>query len=211
MAELPESVVFILDDAPAVRDALESLLQSVGQHSLSYATAEEFLKAARPDVPACLVLDVRLPERSGLEVQRDLASTGIDIPVIVITGHGDIPMSVAAMKAGAVDFLTKPFRDQDLLDAIQRAIRQDRERRAARAGLAVLQARHAALTPREREVMAMLADGLANKQIAAALDLKEVTVKVHRAQVMRKLEAKSLPELVRIADRLKAAAQVKTA
>jgi len=207
VAELPESVVLILDDAPAVRDALESLLQSVGQHSLSYATAEEFLKAARPDVPACLVLDVRLPERSGLEVQRDLASTGIDIPVIVITGHGDIPMSVAAMKAGAVDFLTKPFRDQDLLDAIQRAIRQDRERRAERAGLTVLRARHAALTPREREVMAMLADGLANKQIAAALDLKEVTVKVHRAQVMRKLEAKSLPELVRIADRLKAAAR----
>lgn len=207
MAELPESIVFILDDAPAVRDALESLLQSVGQPSMSYATAEAFLKAERPDLPACLVLDVRLPERSGLELQRDLAGGSIDLPIIIITGHGDIPMSVAAMKAGAVDFLTKPFRDQDLLDAIQRAIRQDRERRAERAGLAVLWARHAALTPREREVMAMLADGLANKEIAAALDLKEVTVKVHRAQVMRKLEAKSLPELVRIADRLKAAAQ----
>lgn len=207
MAEPPESIVFILDDAPAVRDALESLLQSVGQSSLSYATAEAFLNAERPEVPACLVLDVRLPERSGLELQRDLAAAGIDLPVIVITGHGDIPMSVAAMKAGAIDFLTKPFRDQDLLDAIQRAIRQDRERRAEHAELVVLRVRHAALTPREREVMAMLADGLANKQIAAALDLKEVTVKVHRAQVMRKLEAKSLPELVRIADRLKAAAQ----
>jgi FixJ family two-component response regulator len=207
MVEDADSIVFIVDDAAGVRDSLESLLRSVGQPAVSFASARAFLDATRPDLPACLVLDVRLPERSGLELQRDLAVAGIDLPVIVITGHGDIPMSVAAMKAGAIDFLAKPFRDQDLLDAIQRAIRQDRERRTERAGLAVLRARHAALTPREREVMAMLADGLANKQIAAALDLKEVTVKVHRAQVMRKLEAKSLPELVRIADRLTTAAQ----
>ena len=146
-----------------------------------------------------------MPEQGGLDLQRVLAASGVHIPVIVITGHGDIPMSVAAMKAGAVDFLTKPFRDQDLLDAIQRGIRLDRERRAEAARLVSLQQRYATLSPREREVMSMVAEGLANKQIAAALDLKEITVKVHRAQVMRKLEAKSLPELARIADRLKTA------
>jgi len=205
MAEGGASVVLIVDDDAAVRDSLESLLRSVGQASVSYASARAFLDAARPDVPACLVLDVRLPEQSGLDLQRALAASGVHIPVIVITGHGDIPMSVAAMKAGAVDFLTKPFRDQDLLDAIQRGIRLDRERRAEAARLVSLQQRYATLSPREREVMAMVAEGLANKQIAAALDLKEITVKVHRAQVMRKLEAKSLPELARIADRLKTA------
>ena len=205
MAEGGASVVLIVDDDAAVRDSLESLLRSVGQASVSYASARAFLDAERPDVPACLVLDVRLPEQSGLDLQRALAASGSHIPVIVITGHGDIPMSVAAMKAGAVDFLTKPFRDQDLLDAIQRGVRLDRERRAEAARLAALQQRYATLSPREREVMSMVAEGLANKQIAAALDLKEITVKVHRAQVMRKLEAKSLPELARIADRLKTA------
>ena len=205
MAEAADSVVLIVDDDAAVRDSLESLLRSVGQASVSYASARAFLDAARPDLPACLVLDVRLPEQGGLDLQRALAASGVHIPVIVITGHGDIPMSVAAMKAGAVDFLTKPFRDQDLLDAIQRGIRLDRERRAEAARLVSLWQRYATLSPREREVMAMVAEGLANKQIAAALDLKEITVKVHRAQVMRKLEAKSLPELARIADRLKTA------
>ena len=210
MAEAADSVVLIIDDDAAVRDSLESLLRSVGQASVSYASARAFLDAARPDLPACLVLDVRLPEQGGLDLQRALAASGVHIPVIVITGHGDIPMSVAAMKAGAVDFLTKPFRDQDLLDAIQRGVRLDRERRAEAARLAALQQRYATLSPREREVMAMVAEGLANKQIAAALDLKEITVKVHRAQVMRKLEARSLPELARIADRLKTAISVQS-
>lgn len=203
VAEGADSVVFIVDDDPSVRDSLESLLRSVGQASASYPSARAFLEAARPDLPACLVLDVRLPEQSGLELQRALGDHGVRLPVVVITGHGDIPMSVAAMKAGAIDFLTKPFRDQDLLDAIQRGVRLDRERRAAAGQLVALRQRYETLTPREREVMAMVAEGLANKQIAAALDLQEVTVKVHRAQVMRKLEARSLPELARIADRLK--------
>jgi FixJ family two-component response regulator len=202
MAEEPDSIVFIVDDDASFRDSLESLLRSVGQPSASYPSARAFLDAARPDLPACLVLDVRLPEQSGLELQRALAEQGLRLPVIVITGHGDIPMSVAAMKAGAIDFLTKPFRDQDLLDAIQRGVRLDRERRAEALQLTALRQRHATLTPREREIMAMVAEGLPNKQIAAALGLREVTVKVHRAQVMRKLGAKSLPELARISDRL---------
>ena len=202
MAESPDSIVYIVDDAASVRDSLASLLRSVGQASLGFGSAATFRAATRPDVPACLVLDVRLPERSGLELQRDLAREGIAIPVIVITGHGDVPMAVEAMKAGAIDFLTKPFRDQDLLDAIQRGIRLDRERRSAADQQLQLQRRYEALSPRERSVMAMVAEGLANKQIAAALELKEITVKVHRAQAMRKLAARSLPELVLLADRL---------
>jgi FixJ family two-component response regulator len=204
MAEEPDSIVFIVDDDASFRDSLESLLRSVGQPSASYPSTRAFLEAARPDLPACLVLDVRLPEQSGLELQRELAEQGVRLPVIVVTGHGDIPMSVAAMKAGAIDFLTKPFRDQDLLDAIQRGVRLDRERRAEALQLTALRQRHATLTPREREIMAMVAQGQLNKQIAAALGLREVTVKVHRAQVMRKLGAKSLPELARISDRLNA-------
>ena len=203
MAEDGSSIVYIIDDAPAVRDALESLLRSVGQASAAFATARQFLEAGRPDLPSCLILDVRLPEQNGLDLQQALAGFGIEMPVIIITGHGDIPMTVAAMKAGAIDFLAKPFRDQDLLDAIQRGIRLDRQRREAARRLGMLRQRYVTLTSREREVMAMVAEGLANKQIAAALDLKEITVKVHRAQVMRKLEARSLPELVRIADLLK--------
>jgi FixJ family two-component response regulator len=202
MPDEADSLVIIVDDSAAMRDSLENLLLSVGQASVSYASGREFLDAPLPDAPACLVLDVRLPEQSGLDLLHDLSRVGIDIPAIVITGHGDIPMSVEAMKAGAIDFLAKPFRDQDLLDAVQRGIRRDRERRRQAAQLAALRSRYAALTPREREVMTMVVEGLANKQIAAALDLKEITVKVHRAQVMRKLEAKSLPELVRMADRL---------
>jgi FixJ family two-component response regulator len=203
MAEHPDSIVYIVDDAAAVRDSLESLLRSVGQASASFASAREFLQAERPDLAACLVLDVRLPEQNGLDLQQSLVAAGSQLPVIIITGHGDIPMTVAAMKAGAIDFLAKPFRDQDLLDAIQRGIRLDRQRREEARRLDLLRQRYAALTPREREVMAMVAEGLANKQIAAALDLKEITIKVHRAQVMRKLEARSLPELVRMADLLK--------
>jgi len=203
MAEDGSSIVYIIDDAPAVRDSLESLLRSVGQASAAFATARQFLEAGRPDLPSCLILDVRLPEQNGLDLQQALAGFGIEMPVIIITGHGDIPMTVAAMKAGAIDFLAKPFRDQDLLDAIQRGIRLDRQRREAARRLDMLRQRYVTLTSREREVMAMVAEGLANKQIAAALDLKEITVKVHRAQVMRKLEARSLPELVRIADLLK--------
>lgn len=203
MAEAADSIVFVVDDDPHVRESLESLLQSVGQAVSCYGTTQAFLDAPRPELPGCLVVDVRLPEQSGLELQRALAEQGISLPVIVITGHGDIPMSVAAMKAGAIDFLTKPFRDQDLLDAIQRGIRLDRERRAQAAELQALRERHAALTPRECQVMAMVAEGLANKQIAAAMQVKEITVKVHRAQIMHKLQARSLAELVRMADRLK--------
>lgn len=198
-----DSIVFVVDDDPRVRDSLESLLRSVGQAVACYGTAQAFLDAPRPDLPACLVLDVRLPEQSGLDLQRALTEQGVCLPIIVITGHGDIAMSVAAMKAGAADFLAKPFRDQDLLDAIQRSIRFDRERRVQAAELEALRQRHAMLTPREREVMAMVTEGLANKQIAAAMQVKEITVKVHRAQVMHKLEVKSLAELVRLADRLK--------
>lgn len=203
MAEETDSIVYIVDDAASIRDSLESLLRSVGQASLSYGSARAFLEAKRPDLPACLVLDVRLPEQNGLDLQQDLVKSGNPIPIIIITGHGDIPMTVSAMKAGAIDFLTKPFRDQDLLDAIQGGIRLDRKRRAEAGRFKMLHKRYATLTPREREVMELVTKGLANKQIAAALSLKEITVKVHRAQAMRKLEARSLPELVRIADWLK--------
>ena len=198
------TIVHIVDDSPSVRDSLESLLRSVGQAAITYHSPRAFLEAERPDLPGCIVLDVRLPEQNGLDLQQTLVNAGVRLPVIFITGYGDIPMSVAAMKAGAIDFLTKPFRDQDLLDAIHRAIRLDLEQRAGDGRLREFRERYATLTPREREVMAMVTEGLANKQVAQALDLKEITVKVHRAQVMRKLEAKSLPELVRMADLLRA-------
>lgn len=197
-----QSVVFVIDDDPSIRESLHSLLRSVGHIAHSFGSTQEFLLGERPDLPSCLVLDVRLPGRSGLEFQRELAGSGVHLPVVFITGHGDIPMSVTAMKAGAIEFLTKPFRDQDFLDAVQRGIELDRERRAGAALLADLRGRYGSLTPREREVMARVAVGQLNKQIAADLRLSEVTVKVHRAQVMRKMEAKSLPDLVRIVDRL---------
>ncbi|HEX2525416.1 MAG TPA: response regulator [Geminicoccus sp.] len=203
MTEAADSVVYIVDDSESVRDSLESLLRSVGLACRSFASPMAFLAAERLDLPACLVLDVRLPEQNGLSLQQALAASGDRIPIIMITGHGDIPMTVMAMKAGAIDFLSKPFRDQDLLDAIQRGIRLDRMRRADSVRLMAFQQRYATLTPREREVMTMVVGGMANKVIAAALGLKEITVKVHRAQVMRKLEAGSLPELVRMADELK--------
>lgn len=199
------SIVYVVDDDPAVREALESLLRSVGHLVRPYASSEAFADEEHPDLPGCLVLDVRLRGRSGLEFQNELAKAGSTLPVVFITGHGDVPMSVTAMKAGAIEFLTKPFRDQDLLDAVHQGLALDRERRQAHAQLAGLRDRYGTLTAREREVMALVTTGLLNKQVAAELHLSEMTVKVHRAQVMRKMHAGSLPELVRIADRLAAA------
>lgn len=196
------TIVFVIDDDPSMRASLESLLRSVGHAAQAFESTQEFLLGERPDAPGCLVLDVRLPGRSGLEFQRELARSGIELPIVFITGHGDIPMSVTAMKAGAIEFLTKPFRDQDFLDAVHRGLDLDRTRRAESAVLAELSERFGTLTPREREIMVLVAAGRLNKQIAAELRLSEITVKVHRAQVMRKMQAKSLPDLVRFADRL---------
>jgi FixJ family two-component response regulator len=195
-------VVFVIDDDPSMRAALEDLVSSVGLQVRLFASPEEFLHSNPPDVPSCLVLDVRLPGISGLAFQNELAKAGIAPPVIFITGHGDIPMSVRAMKAGAVEFLTKPFHEQEMLDAIHTALSRDRERRRGALIAAELRERYAALTERERQIMALVVVGRANKQIAAELNLSEMTVKVHRGQVMRKMRAGSIPELVRMADRL---------
>ena len=201
---MPEerAVVFVVDDDASMRGALENLVSSVGLEARLFASPQEFLQSKRPDAPACLVLDVRLPGISGLAFQQELARAGVELPVIFLTGHADVPMSVRAMKAGAVEFLTKPFHDQELLDAIHAAIERDRARRREAALLAGLRMRHEELTVREREVMTLVVSGRANKQIAAELKLSEVTVKVHRGQVMRKMGAKSVAELVRMADRL---------
>jgi FixJ family two-component response regulator len=196
------ATVFIVDDDAGVRAAIQGLLKSVSLRSEAFATPQEFLRSKCSDGPACLVLDVRLPEMSGLDVQRKLTEAGVQIPVIFITGHGDIPMSVKAIKSGAVEFLTKPFRDQDLLDAIQQALERDRVARENRRGVADLQRRYDTLTPREREVMLLVISGMLNKQIAGELSTSEVTVKVHRGQVMRKMEAGSLAELIGIAQKL---------
>ena len=195
-------VVFVIDDSPSVRDALDSLIRSVHLNVQSFGSIEEFLQFKRPDAPGCIVLDVRLPGLSGLDFQREMAKSNIDLPVIFITGHGDVLMSVRAIKAGAIEFLTKPFRDQDLLDAIYLGIERDRSRRQASAVVAVLRGHFASLTARERQVMLQVASGRPNKQIAAELELSEVTVKVHRRHVMRKMKAKSLADLVRMADKL---------
>jgi FixJ family two-component response regulator len=195
-------VVFVVEDDPSLRPALESLIRSVGLRAQAFGSAAEFLEHPRGDAPACLVLDVRLPGLSGLELQRRLAAAGAAIPIIFITGHGDIPMSVQAMKAGAREFLTKPFRDQELLDAIRLAIESDRAARAERAELAALRRREASLTAREREVMALVVSGRLNKQIAGELGTSEITVKVHRRRVMRKMQAGSLAGLVTMAVRL---------
>jgi FixJ family two-component response regulator len=197
-----EPTVFVVDDDRSVREALASLVASIGLQVETFGTAKEFLTHTRPDAPACLVLDVRLPGLSGLDLQRELARTGAPIPIVFVTGHGDIPMSVQAMKAGAVEFLTKPFRDQELLDAVQEAVERDRQERRLRTEVGALRSRYASLTRREREVMKLVVGGLPNKQIAAELGTTEVTVKVHRGQVMQKMQASSLAELVRFAARL---------
>jgi FixJ family two-component response regulator len=199
------AVVFVVDDDPSIRRSLESLVRSVGHDVQLFSSAQEFMTAERPDAPGCLVLDVRLPGMSGLTFQQELPKAGVAIPVIFITGHGDVPMTVRAMKAGAAEFLTKPFDDQVLLDAIHAAIERDRVRRRDAASLAEVQALYRGLTERERQVMKLVAAGRVNKQIAAELGLSLVTVKVHRGQVMRKMLAKSVADLVRIADRLGAA------
>jgi FixJ family two-component response regulator len=200
------AVVFVIDKDPSMRAALEDLVGSVDLTLRLFASPQEFLASKRPDAPGCLVLDVRLPGMSGLTFQQELARMGVELPVIFITRHGDIRMSVRAMKAGAVDFLTKPFHDQDLLDAIHGAIQRDRDRRCDAVLLAELQERYATLTEREREIMTFVVVGRANKRIATELELSEMTVKVHRGQVMRKMQAGSLPALVRMADRLGAPA-----
>jgi FixJ family two-component response regulator len=197
-----EATVAVIDDDPEIREALRGLLRSVGLGVELFGSVQEFLGTARSNLPGCLILDVRLPGRSGLDLQDELAKANIHLPVIFITGHADVPMSVRAMKAGAVEFLTKPVRDQDLLDAIQLAIAKARARRDDERTLARLRADFDTLTPREREVMMMVVAGRLNKQIAGELALSEATVKVHRGQMMRKMRAKSLAELVRMADRL---------
>ncbi|SEA99865.1 response regulator transcription factor [Rubrimonas cliftonensis] len=199
-----QAVVLVVDDDASVRDAIVSLLESVGQKTVAFPSAAAFLAAECPDAPCCVVLDVRLPARSGLDLQRDLRAAGNQTPVIFISGHADVAMAVGAMKAGAVEFLAKPFRDQDLLDAVHRALDVDRTRRCEAAALDRWRRLRESLSPREREIMALVASGLANKEVAATLSISEITVKTHRAQVMRKMEARSLPELVRIADRLAA-------
>ena len=198
----PHPVVFVVDDDASIRDALKSLLRSVGLHVEFFGSAQEFLQRQRPDVPGCLVLDIRLPGISGLDLQRQLAEAGIHIPIIFLTGHGDIQMSVRAMKRGAVEFLTKPFRDQDLLDAIYLALERDRSRRKCEAETAALRGRFESLTPREREVLPWVVSGLLSKQIADAIGASEATVKVHRSQLMRKMGANSLADLVRMAEKM---------
>ena len=194
--------IFVVDDDASMRDALQRLLRSVGLQVATFASAREFLHHRGADVPGCLVLDVRLPGLSGLDLQRELAAAQLDLPIIFITGYGDIPMTVQAMKAGAVEFLTKPFRDQDLLDAIQHALERDRVARVQRMELAELRERFDALTPRERDVFGLVVTGLPNKQVAAVLGTSAMTIKRHRAQVMHKMRVTSLAELVRIADHL---------
>ena len=195
-------IVFVVDDESAVGVSIKRLLHSVGLEARHFTSASEFLRAKRPDAPGCIVLDVRLPDLSGLDLQQELAKANVDLPVIFVTGHADIPMTVRAMKAGAVEFLTKPFREQELLEAVQRAISRHRQILDQRASMRVLQGRYGLLTPREREVFPLVAGGLLNKQVAAELNASEKTIKVHRGQLMQKMEAHSLSDLIRMAEQL---------
>ena len=197
-----DAIVFVVDDDPSIREAIKSLITLVGLRVETFGTAREFLQSKRPDLPGCVVLDVELPGLSGLDLQRELAAHGIKLPIIFITGYGDIPMSVRAMKAGALEFLTKPFRDQDLLDAIQQALERDRAARQHSREIAGLRQRFDALTSREREVMNLVVGGWLNKQIGFELKISEITVKIHRGRVMGKMGAQSLAELVRMTERL---------
>jgi FixJ family two-component response regulator len=198
-----QPIIFVVDDDASVRDAISNLLESVGLEARVFRSTEEFWKAIRPDAPSCLILDVRLPGVSGLEFQDQLASANVYIPIIFITAHGDVPMTSRAMKAGAIEFLMKPFQKEDLLAAVRHGLERDRFRRAKQAEVSILESRAQQLTSREREVMDLVVTGLINKQIAAQLGLSEVTVKIHRSRVMQKMEASSLAELVRMSDRLK--------